>query len=448
MDKIVLGFLFLDIMGIVLGWLALREKPNKDIKVYFIGWLLLSMFNILMRVSVCFNSEVEYGSFSELLEFLNDSDNTLYFFWGIGYILINCVLIAQFLVNRFQKKMEFLREKKEYKEKNEAVYKEEKQLDNKIERYRIIQNSISCNEEEMRTYILVCGFLDQIDKSGTKSLGTELHKYVDLYKEKKQIQKDIEKVALKYIKIDNVQAAENLMKRIGMVLNHNELLLEKESDDDLAKVQLFSEPAILPSKDEIRIRNVIKFGIYPQDENGKEKTPIEWVVLDKKNEKALLISRYTLDCKKYNEKHGAITWENCSLRKWLNESFFNNAFRQNEQDIIKQTTVTAEKNPGYGTNPGNDTNDKIFLLSIQDAYKYSIGKCKPTAYATSCGASSAGNGNCWWWLRSPGSSTNDAACVDYFGYVISHGDDIDRDYIAVRPALWIDLESCFINSKA
>ena len=62
--------------------------------------------------------------------------------------------------------------------------------------------------------------------------------------------------------------------------------------------------------------DIIKFGKYPQDRNGS-KSPIEWLVLDVKGNEALLISRYGLDCKPYDQKFTDTTWEDCDLRKWL-----------------------------------------------------------------------------------------------------------------------------------
>lgn len=65
--------------------------------------------------------------------------------------------------------------------------------------------------------------------------------------------------------------------------------------------------------------------------------------------------------------------ENCSLREWLNEEFYNSAFSNSEKEQILSVTVPADKNPEYDTNSGNDTEDKIFLLSVSEAKKY-LGK--------------------------------------------------------------------------
>ena len=186
----------------------------------------------------------------------------------------------------------------------------------------------------------------------------------------------------------------------------------------------------------------VYFGAYEQDNNksnGDE--DIEWLVLAKDGNKALLISRYALDCQNYNASWTDVTWETCSLRKWLNGTFINDAFSSEEQNRIMNTTVTADKNPSYSTSPGNNTTDKVFLLSITEVNKYfssgSVRQCQCTAYCYEQGPYKVGN--CWWWLRSPGYSTDHAAGVDDDGSVDDYGYDAYFVNAAVRPALWIDL---------
>lgn len=198
---------------------------------------------------------------------------------------------------------------------------------------------------------------------------------------------------------------------------------------------------------DIKVGNYIKFGAYEQDNNtsnGKE--DVEWLVLEVKDGKALVISKYALDCKPYNTSYMDVTWETCPLRKWLNSNFLDVAFSADEKAMIPTVTVSADKNPEYSTNPGNTTQDQVFLLSITEANKYfssdSARQCKPTEYAVAGGAYvSSSNGNCWWWLRSPGGSQYRAASVYSDGDVDELGDYVDNGDNAVRPALWIDLNS-------
>ena len=203
----------------------------------------------------------------------------------------------------------------------------------------------------------------------------------------------------------------------------------------------------------IKVGDTYTFGAYEQDNstsNGKE--AIEWTVLDKDGMSLLLISKQALDCQQYNTSYTDVTWESCSLRKWMNGTFLNKAFNAEEQAQIQNTTVSADKNPEYNTNPGNATTDKVFLLSINEVEKYfnsdETRKCAPTAYAKAQGAytsdsykTASGAATCWWWLRSPGSSQGSAATVNHGGSVICNGYSVIYDTDAVRPALWINLDS-------
>lgn len=196
--------------------------------------------------------------------------------------------------------------------------------------------------------------------------------------------------------------------------------------------------------EDIKIGDTYRFGSYEQDNifsNGKEE--IEWTVLDKDGSCLLLISKYALDCLPYNTSCAEVTWETCSLRTWLNGTFLSEAFSPEERERIKSSYVTAEKNPTYGTSPGNDTKDKVFLLSIAEVKKYFVSDgerlCEGTDRCYAQGALKFDNGCCWWWLRSPGYDPDVAAIVNYFGTVYEHGSYVVVSTGAVRPALWIDL---------
>ena len=195
------------------------------------------------------------------------------------------------------------------------------------------------------------------------------------------------------------------------------------------------------------VGNYVIFGNYPQTNDVNDNSPIEWLVLESDGETALLISRYALDCKPYNERYEATTWETCTLRGWLNDEFFNKAFSAEEKQSILQSKVSADKNPKYSTNPGNATKDNVFLLSIVEANKYfksdDARKCAPTDYAIQQGAYASdsykveGRRACWWWLRSPGYYSNIAALVLTDGSINYGSVDLSSD--AVRPCVRVRL---------
>lgn len=194
------------------------------------------------------------------------------------------------------------------------------------------------------------------------------------------------------------------------------------------------------------VGSYVTFGSFEQDNdisNGTE--PIEWLVLVKESDRILLISKYALACQPYNTSRTVTTWENCSLRTWLNDTFLNAAFSETEQAMIPSVTVSADKNSSYSTNPGNSTTDKVFLLSTHEAYSYfsdeSDRTCQVTAYCDAQGAYRSNNRNFQWWLRTPGFDSDIAAYVTGYGMVNDIGMLVDSIDGTVRPALWVNLDS-------
>lgn len=215
----------------------------------------------------------------------------------------------------------------------------------------------------------------------------------------------------------------------------------------LAKPRVFQ----LVSKKQPRLASsykgfvTIAFGRYPQASNN-ESALIEWLVLKNDGSKALLISKYALDCQRYNTSGRDVTWETCTLRRWLNGSFINSAFSAEEQKQILHTTVTADRNPSSNTDPGNNTTDKVFLLSRAECSQYLVlcdaTSCEGTAYCFAQGAAQQDvYGGCRWWLRSPADYSGCVICVNDNGTYASAGCSTFSDGITVRPALWINLGS-------
>ena len=230
--------------------------------------------------------------------------------------------------------------------------------------------------------------------------------------------------------------------------------------------------------EKIKSRDVITFGVYEQDnnlENGKE--PIEWIVLSINDNRALLLSRYGIDNIKYNKKYEVITWEKCSLRKWLNKEFYNTAFSEDEKNAINKSLIVSNDNNETGRDGVNDTKDKVFLLSYDDVTNPSYGfsnfnslpdinrRCVPTEYAKAQGLrvlkyfrAKDNQYTCKWWLRTPGDSYYEKQVVYFdgilsearvsggdsgFAWYLYEGDHSDytsyRD-VAVRPAIWLNLD--------
>ena len=204
--------------------------------------------------------------------------------------------------------------------------------------------------------------------------------------------------------------------------------------------------ALLPALCVAEEVEYVTFGHYEQDnnpDNGPE--PIEWRVLREENGEAMLISRYALDAKPYNEKGGyRIHWPACSLRTWLNETFCSEAFSEAEQAALILKTLKNWKEV--------DTQDRVFLLDNDEAKglfaNHADRQTKPTAYAIAQGAYQStkyGPGNAQWWLRTHSWESNRrAAYVAASGGVMTCGGNsvgvVENARWAVRPVICIRAE--------
>ena len=208
----------------------------------------------------------------------------------------------------------------------------------------------------------------------------------------------------------------------------------------------------------VQVGGKVQFGQYPQGANG-EVQPLMWRVLAVENGRALLITDKLIDAMPYNKENSKVTWETCTLRKWMNSDLISKAFNSSEQAQIATVTNRNPDNPEYGTKGGNATQDRIFTLSIDEAKKYfrddDDRMAAVTEYATKQGAYicddktakkygwknslPTGEKTGRWWLRSPGYSSNGAAYVYFNGLVSRGGYDVNYSKVAVRPAFWLNL---------
>ena len=196
--------------------------------------------------------------------------------------------------------------------------------------------------------------------------------------------------------------------------------------------------------------DIVTLGHYEQDHdlaNGQE--PVEWLVLDRIGDEVLLLSLFGLDCRQFHDVPFAdVTWESCTLRRWLNEDFLDAVFSAEERKLLMLSDLQNADQSASGTEGGNDTKDFIFLLSETDTVIYmgndaareDVGQTFSTEYALAQGAPTDESGMTEWWLRSPGADGYTAQFVTSEGAVHTAGAYVDLAF-AVRPAVWLDLSA-------
>ncbi|MCL2016671.1 MAG: DUF6273 domain-containing protein [Defluviitaleaceae bacterium] len=203
-------------------------------------------------------------------------------------------------------------------------------------------------------------------------------------------------------------------------------------------MRIFSKMQKLLGYNSLQIGQITPFGGY------------DWQVLDIQNNQALLLSELVLEKRPYNTTQTPITWEQCTLRRYLNNDFYN---KLPQNGKIAQRTIPNNNNQWFGTDGGNDTTDHIFLLSLDEVVQYfgDSGQLKvknksPISWGIEDQfndkriARDTSGAAAWWWLRSPGKPTYIAASIHRKGYVNVCGYDYDVvGEGGVRPALWLNL---------
>ena len=187
----------------------------------------------------------------------------------------------------------------------------------------------------------------------------------------------------------------------------------------------------------------------------------EWRVLEVQNNTALIITEYIIEQRAYHNAYKDITWADCSLRKYLNSEFYDR-FSVAEKSRIIPVLNKNPDNQWYGTKGGTDTQDSIFLLSIEETVCRYFGDSSSKLYSPGknqrywferkdknnskriARLEKRKEGSWWWWLRSPGRVSIKAVYIHGDGNIGIQGNNILKGNISdgeckggVRPALWL-----------
>lgn len=235
----------------------------------------------------------------------------------------------------------------------------------------------------------------------------------------------------------------NTMAVAGEIQDATEMVVEESEAMDYG----LSNPVV---EGDVTTWDCVYFGNYND-------SAIKWRVLNVDGDDAFLLADTGLIEKAYNDTYKYVTWETCTLRSWLNgysdsanvcnkdytsDNFINSAFNDSEKSAIYTTELVNDNNPDDDTEGGNDTSDKVFLLSIGEVEETSYGFISNTSRTNES----------YWWLRSPGEYRDDASYVYNHGLVKRSGGSVNNKSFAVRPALHLKLSSstvwCYAGTVA
>lgn len=258
---------------------------------------------------------------------------------------------------------------------------------------------------------------------------------------------------------------------------------DETANEEDASLEMDDAQEIADIKD-AKSGDCVVLGKYEQDgDKGNGTEPIEWIVLDENEDNLLLISKYVIEEKPFNDTDKAVGWSGSTIRKWLNEDFIKMAFDDMQLEYIIETEIDNPGSKDYfkefdksiGIAGSKKTKDKVFLLSYEEVLKYYEpekidkfcvyvhkdlitsatpysgidNKCllmneyeafyKEEGWPQDC-VDISGSG---WFLRSCGVNSNDVMSVGYDGAVrgqyLEYGEDYENVTFegGVRPAMWV-----------
>ena len=360
----------------------------------------------------------------------------------------------EILINKYKEELKSLKGLFSGKRRGEL----ESIISQKEEELKSIHETITQNIEELKAEESKAIQKPDIQKmiQGAVDICLDAHLYDDALQWYLQLSKNKEEIAeFKYM-IAGLYCNEKEYKKA--FLFYDQIRGYKDVDTLLQNNEILHsladrEVKVAPYR---KYRNVVTFGHYNQDNNsGNGQKEIEWIVLKVKDGRSLLLSQYGLEAREFDSKKKDVSWEDSTLRKWLNNDFFNSAFSTKEQSVIQTTAVSnsdsVNKSGSWTIAGKEETQDKIFLLSYHEAIELYFSsdktrKCTPTKYLmgklSNIPKGIYGNaiedGACWWWLRTA-ELDGSVSTVDCQGTKF-YSRPANDNTICVRPAFWLNLD--------
>ena len=170
-----------------------------------------------------------------------------------------------------------------------------------------------------------------------------------------------------------------LLSGCGKQAESTEVITEESNTEE-------PEPATTEALETVTLKDaeigdIVQMGTYEQDGDAETEDPICWDVLDKDGDAVLLISHDVIAYQRFSDSRKCVIWEDSQIRTWLNQEFYAEAFVEEEQASIRETTLENLSTVGFAAHvdPSGDvqvresrpdTKDKIFLLSWKEAEQY------------------------------------------------------------------------------
>lgn len=239
---------------------------------------------------------------------------------------------------------------------------------------------------------------------------------------------------------DSERVEENFAERVTVESTAERVDIQAEPVDNQAEpVANGDAMPVETNASAVQLMEIYNIGTY-------ENETLSWIVIDVKDGKALLLSEKVIDLVPYNTEKTEVTWETCSLRKWLNEDLYYGSFTDEERQMIVKTTVNNKDLPDEGCNYGSDTEDYLYVLSYREMLD-TAADCDEYAKPsyTQIALEHHNNVRVSYWRRDPGMMGDGTVALKTLGTMEFDGrfqaycSDVNSSYVGVRPAMWVDI---------
>ncbi len=201
-------------------------------------------------------------------------------------------------------------------------------------------------------------------------------------------------------------------------------------------------PQQLPDYESVKVGDVIWLGVKP----------MPWQVIEKKDGKVMVISKYAFDCQAYHSSFYKVRWNDAAICKWLNTEYAGGYFTNFEKERITPVYIDGDAVVHTDEKEGTVKNT-LFFLSIEEAERFFRTEEERLARVTAFGKRkimwASFDVYAHWWLRSLTKDVigvgathvrMDGVIQEHGGYVLSNGYDEFYDHFGVRPAMYIRLD--------
>lgn len=234
--------------------------------------------------------------------------------------------------------------------------------------------------------------------------------------------------------VGSYQSAVSLYQGLGTYQDSPQKLIESqyhlglqlEDKEDYKNARKAFEAADHYKDSDIRKTNAEKQNIKSKHIGETVKVgACKWYVLKMENGKALLMKKKAMTKFQYNNNYEAVTWEESSIRSYLNVEFIHETFTEEEQKSLVLTDVKNADNPTFGTDGGKDTKDYVYLLSVDDIKS---GSLPIPSFSSNT------------WLRTPGANQLSTVFLSNNGAIMDYGYSVTSEEISMHPVLWFYLD--------